>query len=64
LQEKLGAPTSVKAVWVPNLMTSVDAEKAEAIMKLLGVLEDLDDSQAVFSNVEVDEATLAKLNAA
>jgi YebC/PmpR family DNA-binding regulatory protein len=64
LQDKLGAPTSVKAVWVPNLMTSVDAEKAEAVLKLLGVLEELDDSQAVFSNVEVDEATLAKLNAA
>lgn len=64
LQEKLGAPTSVKAVWVPNLTTAVDAEKAEAIMKLLSALEELDDSQAVFSNVEVDEATLAKLSAA
>ncbi len=64
LEAKLGAPTSVKIVWKPNLMTAVDAEKAETIMKLLGVLEDLDDVQNVFSNVEVDEATLAKLSAA
>jgi YebC/PmpR family DNA-binding regulatory protein len=64
LEAKLGAPLSVKIVWKPNLMTAVDAEKAETIMKLLGVLEDLDDVQNVFSNVEVDEATLAKLSAA
>jgi transcriptional/translational regulatory protein YebC/TACO1 len=33
-------------------------------MKLIAVLEDDDDVQAVFSNFEVDEATMAKLIAA
>jgi YebC/PmpR family DNA-binding regulatory protein len=63
LQEKLGVPISVKIVWKPNLMTGVDGDRAESNMKLLQVLEELDDVQAVFSNIEVDEATLAKLGA-
>jgi YebC/PmpR family DNA-binding regulatory protein len=64
LADKLGTPTSVKVVWKPNLMTAVDGDKAEQNMKLLQMLEEIEDAQAVFSNIEVDEATLAKLNAA
>ncbi len=63
LEAKYGAPKSVKAVWKPNLTTTVDQDKAETILKLLGVLEEDDDVQQVFSNVEVDEATMAKLSA-
>jgi YebC/PmpR family DNA-binding regulatory protein len=63
LEAKFGAPTSVKAVWKPNLTTTVDQDKAETILKLLGALEEDDDVQNVFSNVEVDEATMAKLQA-
>ena len=63
LEAKYGAPKSVKAVWKPNLTTTVDQDKAETILKLLDVLEDDDDVQQVFSNVEVDEATMAKLSA-
>ena len=63
LEAKYGAPTSVKAVWKPNLTTAVDQAKAETILKLLGALEEDDDVQNVFSNVEVDEATMAKLSA-
>ncbi len=64
LEAKLGAPESVKAVWKPNLSTQVGEEPAATIMKLIAVLEDDDDVQAVFSNFEVDEATMAKLTAA
>ena len=64
LQQKLGVPKSVNVVWRPNLMTAADGDRAESNMKLLQVLEELDDVQAVFSNIEVDEATLAKLSAA
>ncbi len=63
LEAKYGAPKSVKAVWKPNLTTTVDQDKAETILKLLGVLEEDDDVQQVFSNVEVDDATMAKLSA-
>ena len=61
LEGKVGTPTSVKAVWKPNLTTPVDAEMAETILKLISALDDDDDVQNVFSNVEVDEATLARL---
>ncbi len=62
LQGKLGVPLSVKVIWQPTLLTVVDAEKAETNMKLLQVLEELDDVQAVFSNIEVDDVTLARLS--
>jgi len=64
LEAKFGAPASVKAVWKPTLSTQVDEEKAGTILKLIAALDDDDDVQAVFSNFEVDEATLAKLTAA
>jgi YebC/PmpR family DNA-binding regulatory protein len=63
LEAKLGAPESVKSVWKPSMSTQVDEEKAASILKLIGALEDDDDVQAVFSNFEVDEATLARLTA-
>ena len=64
LEEKFGEPEQVKAIWKPNLTTPVDAERAEVILKLIAALEDDDDVQSVFSNFEVDEATLARLTAA
>ncbi|MDX5361711.1 MAG: YebC/PmpR family DNA-binding transcriptional regulator [Alphaproteobacteria bacterium] len=64
LEQALGEPETVKVVWKPQNTTPVDAEKAETLMKLIGTLEDDDDVQAVFSNFEVDEETLAKLTAA
>jgi YebC/PmpR family DNA-binding regulatory protein len=64
LEEKLGEPASVKAVWKPNLTTSVDEEKAATILKLIAGLEDDDDVQNVFSNFEVSDAVLARLTAA
>jgi YebC/PmpR family DNA-binding regulatory protein len=64
LEVKFGEPDQVKAVWKPTLTTQVDEERAETILKLIAALEDDDDVQAVFSNFEVDEATLARLTAA
>jgi YebC/PmpR family DNA-binding regulatory protein len=64
LEEKLGEPGSVKAVWKPNLTTSVDEEKAASILKLIAGLEDDDDVQSVYSNFEVSDAVLARLTAA
>ncbi len=64
LEEKLGAPTSVKAVWKPTLTTQVDEEKAESIMKMIAALEDDDDVQNVYANFEVSDEVLKKLTAA
>ena len=64
LEKTFGAAAHVKAVWKPNLTTQVDEERAATILKLIAALEDDDDVQTVFSNFEVDDATLAKLTAA
>ena len=61
LEDKLGSPESVKSVWKPNVTTQVGEDHAQSIMKLIAALEDDDDVQAVFSNFEVDEATLQRL---
>lgn len=64
LEAKFGAADQVKVIWKPNLSTQVDEQRAATILKLIAALEDDDDVQAVFSNFEVDEATLERLTAA
>jgi len=64
LEDKLGAPGGVKAIWKPNLSTLVDDEKAETIMKMIAALEDDDDVQNVYANFEISDALLKKLTAA
>jgi len=64
LEATLGEAETVKAVWVPKTMTSLDQDKADALMKLLGALEDHDDVQAVYSNFEVSDEVMRKLTAA
>ena len=61
LETKLGEAESTKIVWKPNLPTRVDEDAAQTVFKLIAALDDDDDVQNVFSNVDVDEATLAKL---
>jgi YebC/PmpR family DNA-binding regulatory protein len=64
LEAKLGEAESVKPVWRPNLTTSLDAETAQTVMKLISALEDDDDVQSVFANFEVSEEVLKSLTAA
>ena len=64
LEKTFGPAGHVKAIWKPTLTTQVDEERAASILKLVAALEDDDDVQAVFSNFDVDEATLSKLTAA
>ncbi|WP_072376133.1 YebC/PmpR family DNA-binding transcriptional regulator [Hyphomicrobium sp. NDB2Meth4] len=64
LEEKLGPPSGVKAVWKPNLTTQVDEERAQSIMKMIAALEDDDDVQNVYANFEISDEVLKKLTAA
>jgi YebC/PmpR family DNA-binding regulatory protein len=63
LEAALGAPTSVKPVWRPSTMTTLDEEKAKSMMKLMDTLDEDDDVQNVFSNFEVSEEVMARLTA-
>lgn len=64
LEEKLGEPQTVKAIWKPNLTSEVTQENAESIMKLIAMLEDDDDVQNVFANFELSDEVLKNLTAA
>jgi YebC/PmpR family DNA-binding regulatory protein len=61
LEAKLGEATTTKVIWKPTLSTHVDEDGANSVMKLINALEEDDDVQTVFSNFEVDDATLARL---
>ena len=64
MQEKVGEPESVRAVWKPQTLTPVQGDKAETLMKLIATIEDDDDVQDVYANYDVDEATLSQLSVA
>ncbi|WP_157016467.1 YebC/PmpR family DNA-binding transcriptional regulator [Mesorhizobium xinjiangense] len=64
LEGALGEAESVKAIWKPQNTIPVDEDRAQSLMKLIGVLEDDDDVQNVYANFEVDDETMAKLSAA
>jgi YebC/PmpR family DNA-binding regulatory protein len=62
LATKFGEAESVKIVWKPNVMAPVDFEKAETLMKLVDMLDEDDDVQMVFSNADIPDDVMAKLN--
>ena len=64
LAATLGEADTVKVVWKPQTMAPADHEKAESLMKLVESLEEDDDIQNVFTNVEISDEVMAKLNAA
>src|SRR5512134_1586888 len=64
LEEKLGEPRTVKAIWKPNLSTQVDEENAQGILKMMAALEDDDDVQNVYANFDISDDVLKKLTAA
>jgi YebC/PmpR family DNA-binding regulatory protein len=64
LEETLGEAESVRSIWKPQTLTPVEGDKAESLMKLIGILDDDDDVQNVYANYDIDEATLEALNAA
>jgi YebC/PmpR family DNA-binding regulatory protein len=55
---------SADVEWVASLEIPVDAEGAGKVMRLVDALEDLDDVQDVFTNVDIPEDVLAELEGA
>ena len=54
---------SAEVQFVPSLKVEVDAEGARKALKVIDALEDCDDVQNVFSNLDVPEAVMAELEA-
>ena len=55
LETRLGEAKSAKLVWKPNMTISLDYETTKKILKLIDALEDLDDVQDVWTNLEIPE---------
>ena len=62
LAARFGDAQSVKVVWKPNVLTALDAEKAESLLKLVDALDEDDDVQSVFSNADIPEDVMEKLS--
>jgi transcriptional/translational regulatory protein YebC/TACO1 len=54
-------PAEAEIAQRSSLTTELDEEGAASMIKLLDMLEDLDDVQNVFSNADISEEILAKL---
>jgi YebC/PmpR family DNA-binding regulatory protein len=62
LAAKFGEAQSVKIVWKPNVMSPLDFEKAESLMKLVDALDEDDDVQNVFTNADIPDDVMEKLS--
>jgi YebC/PmpR family DNA-binding regulatory protein len=61
LEKSLGEPESAKFIWRPQNYVPVDAEKGASLVKLVGLLEEDDDVQSVYTNFEMSDEDMAKL---
>lgn len=62
LAAKFGDAETVKVVWKPNVMSPLDFEKAESLLKLVDALDEDDDVQVVFSNADIPDDVMEKLH--
>ncbi|PZO83070.1 MAG: YebC/PmpR family DNA-binding transcriptional regulator [Micavibrio aeruginosavorus] len=63
LIEKYGEPEKSGFVWKSNVNADVDEETAKTILKLIDMLEDNDDVQAVYTNFNVSDDVMERLMA-
>jgi YebC/PmpR family DNA-binding regulatory protein len=63
LTKKFGDPASAKFVWRTDIAIPIEGEPAEALMKMLTQLDDLDDVQNVYSNEDISDDEMARLGA-
>lgn len=55
LEEKIGEARSAKLIWKPSSTMTLDDEKTKKVLRLLDALEDLDDAQNVWSNLDIPD---------
>ncbi|MFA7587014.1 MAG: YebC/PmpR family DNA-binding transcriptional regulator [Novosphingobium sp.] len=61
LESVLGEAEAVKLAWKPGLQVEVDEDTAKTLLKLIDVLDDDDDVQAVWGNYDIPDAVMEKL---
>ncbi|GBQ15452.1 YebC/PmpR family DNA-binding transcriptional regulator [Swaminathania salitolerans] len=63
LEARFGEPRSAKLDWRPENTVTLDEEKARSVLKLIDVLEDNDDIQAVYANFDLPDEVAQALAA-
>ncbi len=63
LEAALGEAESVNPTWRPQNLIPVGEDKAPTLMKLMAALDDDEDVQRVYSNFEIDDEVMAKMDA-
>ena len=61
LEEAFGAPTEAAITWKPQNLVDVTVDHAKGLLKLMDVLDDNDDVQAISSNFDISDDVLAAL---
>jgi len=61
LMKGLGEPDEAKLIWRPLTTASVNLDTAHTLMKLVDILEDNDDVQHVYTNVEMSDEIAEQL---
>ena len=61
LMEKIGEPVEAKLIWRPTNLASVNVDTARTLMKLVDALEESDDVQNVYTNIEMTNELAAQL---
>ncbi len=64
LEAKFGEPESAKLTWYPKTETAIEGDSAQALLKLVDLLEDNDDVQNVFGNFDISDEELERFAAA
>ena len=63
LSKRFGDAASAKFMFVPKIMAPATGDDLEALMELVEALEDNDDVQDVYTNVEISDADAARMSA-
>ncbi len=62
LEAKFGEPESAKLLWRPKSSVPLSGAPAEAVVKLIEALEDLDDVQNVYANFDISADELERIS--
>lgn len=54
-------PENAEVTMIPSTTADLDLETAQKVLKLIDMLEDLDDVQNVYSNAEISDEVMAQL---
>lgn len=63
LETRFGEPASAKFDWRPGTVVTLDEDKARSVLKLIDVLDESDDVQAVYANFDLPDDVAERLSA-